>query len=84
MENQALEITSESNLRLEYVEKELSQLKSLLQDQEQWIERQVDVCGGEIESLQAEMEEVEEGSKLTEAVNNATQSQLQVGVLYSN
>ena len=80
-ENQALslqELSMESHMRLEHVEREVWQLTSLLEEQHSWVHKQIELCKGETHSLQAEMREIEEGSKLTEAVNSATHIQLQV------
>ena len=83
MENQALalnELSSESQCRLEHVDKELSQLTLLLTDQKRWFHKQFKLYDKEMTGLKSEVLEVEERSKLTEAVNTATQSQLQVHI----
>ena len=72
------ELASESQSRLDHVEVELGQLTRLLQDQQRWIKRETEVCGGEMTALRTELMKIEESSKLTAAVNEATQSQLQV------
>lgn len=65
-------------MRLEHVEREVWQLTSLLEEQNSWIHKQIELCKRETETLQTEVREVEEGTRLTEAVNSATQLQLQV------
>lgn len=71
-------MSSESQSRLQLVEEELSQLNSILEDHKWWMKREIEDCVGEMAALRSVVAEVEEGNKLTEAVNNATQSQLQV------
>ena len=80
-ENQALslqELSLDSQARLEQVEREVSQLTSLLEEQHTWVYKQIELCTGDSEALQVEMREVEEGTRITEAVNTATQLQLKV------
>ena len=77
-ENALQELSVESQARLERVEREVWQLMSLLEEQNSWVHRQIELCKGETDTLQAEVRELEEGTKLTEAVNSATQLQLQV------
>lgn len=77
-ENQTISLMSDSHSRLQEVEKQLSQLSSLLHEQELWMNKEIDLCAGETSALAAEVAELKEENKLTEAVNNATQSQLQV------
>ena len=72
------ELSVESQARLEHVEREVWQLTSLLEQQNSWVHKQIELCKGETEALQTEVSEIEEGTKLTEAVNSATQLQLQV------
>lgn len=72
------ELSVESQVRLEHVERELWQLTSLLEEHNCWVHKQIELCRGETETLVAEVREVEEGTRLTEAVNTATQLQLQV------
>lgn len=72
------ELSVESQARLEHVEREVWQLTSLLEQQNSWVHKQIELCQGETEALQTEVREIEEGTKLTEAVNSATQLQLQV------
>ena len=72
------ELSVESQARLEHVEREVWQLTSLLEQQNSWVHKQIELCKGETEALQTEVREIEEGTKLTEAVNSATQLQLQV------
>lgn len=83
-ENQALvlnEMSEETAGRLERVEEELSELTSLLEGQHRWMNKQVELCGRELVELKTETLEIEEGNKLTEAVNTATITQLQVSQL---
>ena len=77
-ENALQELSVESQARIEHVEREVWQLMSLLEEQNSWIHKQIELCKGETDTLQAEVRELEEGTRLTEAVNSATQLQLQV------
>ena len=72
------ELSVESQVRLEHVERELWQLTSLVEEHNCWVHKQIELCKGETETLVAEVREVVEGTRLTEAVNTATQLQLQV------
>jgi hypothetical protein len=72
------ELSMESQVRLERVEREVWQLTSLLEEHNCWVHKQIELCRGETESLEAEVREVEEGARLTDTVNSATQLQLQV------
>ena len=74
------ELSVESQARLEHIEREVWQLTCLLEEQNTWVHKQIELCKGETHTLQAEVREVEEGTRLTEAVNSATQLQLQVRV----